>query len=191
MGALARVGLSESQSQAVYGVAPREPFTPWRSLRLALDDFRAAWQEGIPTRLHESSGHVESQEVLGVPPLGGPAMTDRFRDFLTKPARTPMRRAVQRMRESGSLTDRVGAQYLFALACRDFDVFAAGLSLTPPLMPEYAPWYAERAIRRADEVSEQVERQRERPRRIWLACAATGCDTLTEHELCEEHRRVD
>jgi len=198
VGALARVGLSESQSQAVYGAAPREPFTPWRSLRLALDDFREAWQEGIPTKLHESSGHVESQEVLGVPPLGGPAMTDRFKGLLaasvhddpTKPPRTPMRRAVQRMMDSGNLTDRVGGRYLFALACRGFDVFAAGLSLTPPLMPEYAPWYAERAIRRADEVSEQVERQRERPRRIWVACAATGCDTLTEHELCEVHRLV-
>jgi len=185
-GALARVGLSESQSQAVYGVAPREPFTPWRSLRLALDDFRAAWQEGIPSKLHESSEVVEPDSVLGAP-----RMTDRFHAFIEEAPRTPMRRAVQRMIDSMNLTDRVGGRYLFALACRDFDVFAAGLSLTPPLMPEYAPWYAERAIRRADEVSEQVERQRERPRRIWLACAATGCDTLTEHELCEEHRRVD
>ncbi|HKZ91812.1 MAG TPA: hypothetical protein VJZ50_06705, partial [Candidatus Limnocylindrales bacterium] len=67
MGALARVGLSESQSQAVYGVAPREPFTPWRSLRLALDDFRAAWQEGIPSKLHESSEVGEPDSVLGAP----------------------------------------------------------------------------------------------------------------------------
>ena len=188
MGALARVGLSESQSQAVYGAAPREPFTPWRSLRLALDDFREAWQEGIPTKLHESSEVVESEEMNGFPPLGDPRMTDRFKTFVRDTPRIPMRQAVRRMADSSNLTDRVGARYLFALACRDFDVFAAGLSLIPPLMPEYAPWYAERAIRRADEVSEKWGRQRERGYRVQLPCQQPGCNTPTDHALCEVHR---
>lgn len=183
MGALARIGPSESQ--AIADAMILQPVTLYRGLRTALRDFREAWQEGVPIKLHEHEALVEDGDALG-----GPAMTERFKAFVFGVPRNPMRGAVRHMADAGLLADRVGSRFLFALACRDFDVRAAGLSMHPPLMPEFAPWYAERAVRRAFEVIEIVERERQRGRYVQRPCAHAGCDTLTTRELCEVHRVV-
>ena len=154
----------------------------YQALRVALREFRDAWQEGMPERLHESAEHVEAVDPLGQV-LGDPAMTERFRRLLLGGLHTPMRRAVRQM-AYGSLSDRVGARFLFALACRDYDVRAAGLSMSPPLMPEFSPWYAERAIRRAFEVIGQLDK----PRPVRRRCKHDGCVEQTDRLLCRTHR---
>lgn len=169
--------------------AAMEVATPWRSLREAMEWFRAEWQDVLPRRLHEGWSTVEDRDRLG-----GPTWDERFKSYVFradgKPNEQvePLREAFAVMRLKGSMFERIGAAYLFALASMDFDINAAalamgghcfclwdvpdkGLTMTPPhhgrpcpmpsavLMPEYAGWYTEKAIDRLRERTLQILRR--------------------------------
>lgn len=177
VGAYERIRPSESQSIAE--AQDRRPRL-YRDLSAELAWFRTEWQADLPRRLHESASQVESEDHLG-----GPRMTDRFAAYIASgvvwlPHERPdgevemealrlesprgrVRHALAAMATSKSLLERVDARFLFALACRDFDVVAAGLSLTPPIMPEHVPFYAQTGIRWLRERMEGMERRREMP----------------------------
>lgn len=145
----------------------------YHELRKALDWFKAEWQADLPMRLHESAVHVDEQDHLG-----GPRMTDRFRDYLDSGVMwvdgeawkldSPKGRVrpVLMSMATGSLLERRAAHYLFALACLDFDPERAGLSMQPPLLPEYAHYYAEKAITRLAQRLLHSERRAEMPWQI-------------------------
>lgn len=148
-------GPSESQSIAIHGT--RRATSPmYRDVRNAIGWFRFHWTASLPRRLHEGFSTVEPDDVLGAP-----AWSDRFRRFLTEPSHDPIRQAFDTMAR-GSLFDRCGAQFLFRLACLDFEPTSAGLAMTPPLLPEYATWYAEKAIARLSQVLARLP-EREKP----------------------------
>src|SRR3990167_7330403 len=113
--ALARIGISESQATAEHG-HNRVSTTPmYRELREALTWFRAEWQDALPRRLHETDpAAIEAGDSLG-----GAAWTERWRNYLMGEPRDPLRRALAVMLR-GPLFDRIGAQFLFRLACLDF-----------------------------------------------------------------------
>lgn len=147
-------GPSESQSIAVHG--PRSTSPMYRDVRNAISWFRFHWTGSLPRRLHEGYSTVEPDDALGAP-----AWTARFRTFLTEASHDPIRQAFETMAH-GSLFDRCGAQFLFRLACLDYEPERAGLAMTPPLLPEYATWYAEKAITRLAEVLNHLP-EREKP----------------------------
>jgi hypothetical protein len=146
--------------------------TVYRELRSALDWFRAEWQASLPEKLHESAVHVADDDHLG-----GPAMTDRFRDYISsgvmwvdgepwrlEGARGRIRPVLVDMATSGSALERKAAHYLFVLACMDFDPERAGMRMTPPLLPEYSFYYAEKAIVR---IAQRMTQHEARSRMPW------------------------
>lgn len=167
--------IGPSESQAIAEAQVR--VSVYRGARDALSWFKDEWQAPIPERLHR-------HQVDDGDRLGGPALSERFRRYLLDPPRDDLRRAMLEM-ATGSLFERVAAHYLFALACRDFDPAAAGLSMSPPLMPEYSTYYAEKAVARLRERMERVDRPRSRHR----ACAEDGCTQRSDRLYCPDHRR--
>lgn len=149
---------SEQQAQE----AQRALSSPYRDLALALAWFRDEWQASFPRRIHEHDAEHQSGEVLGAP-----SWTERWKTWLSSndPDRDaddprpvePLRRAWLALRASGSMFDRAGAEYLFRLACLDFAMERAALTMDPPLAHPYIAWYAEKAI---DRLREQVVKER-------------------------------
>ena len=137
----------------------------YRELRDALSWFRAEWQADIPTRLHEGWSTVEPGDAWGAP-----AWTARFRRYLLTggtPYPGTTRYGLYRM-SRGNLLERVGAVYLFKLACLDFEPGLAAMAMTPPLLPEYAPYYCQHALGRLAQVMAMPEPLREVPRKEWM-----------------------
>jgi hypothetical protein len=131
----------------------------------------AGRQADLPARLHESAVHVADDDRLG-----GPAMTDRFRDYIVsgvmwvddeawrlEPPRGRLRPTLVDM-ATGSALERKAAHFLFVLACLDFDPARAGMAMTPPLLPEYSYYYTEKAIVR---MAQCIERHESRARLPW------------------------
>lgn len=157
--------------------------TPWPSLLGAIGWFKRQWLDGLPASLHRSGGHVEPDDTAGTPELTGRwrAYIARMDDLLEREPE-PIRDAIRYMATGPNRYDRLGARYLFALACADFEPVKAGWemrgvcvcltaeehALAPcPAMPisdEYSPWYAERAIERLRQVV--MKRAQRRPGRV-------------------------
>jgi len=144
--------------------------TSYRDLRGALDWFRREWQAELPERLHESAVHVDDLDHLG-----GPIMTERFKDYIgsgvmwvgdeVRSLETPrgLLRQVLSDMARGSLLERQAARFLFLLACRDFDPESTGLAMRPPITFEYSPYYAEKALGRLRQRMEQREQRKRQP----------------------------
>lgn len=128
--------------------------SPHATLRLALDWFRTEWQAALPSKMHETDA-VEPQSDWGAP-----AWTDHFRGWIDGPT-DHLRRALAGM-VNGNLSERMGAVYLFRLACLDFDILLAASRMEPPLADAYAAWYTEKAIGR---LRERVRTVKEAPAR--------------------------
>lgn len=136
----------------------------YRSLELELAWFKGEWQAGIPSKLHNLSLVDDGDH------LGGPAWTDRFRDYVAsgvlwvddEPLRleNPSGRVRNELASmaGGSILEQRAARFLFALACLGFDPAKAGLAMNVPLLPEYAYYYAEGAIRRLRQRCEQADK---------------------------------
>jgi hypothetical protein len=173
------------------------------SLRQALDDFREAWQEGMPMELHESAAHVEPDDALG-----DPAMTERFRRFLLGGLNTPIRRALRWM-ANGNTRDRAEARFLFVLACHGFDIRAAAYAIGGchcdaarharprdcprwhlPIDRVFADAVTLQAITRAFAVAGWLLEPRI-GKLVRRACAVDGCDVMTPRRLCERHLAED
>ena len=153
---------------------------PWPSLLGQLGWFKRQWLEGLPAALHRSGGHIEPDDVHGSPEL-----TQKWRtyigrmDDLSEREPEPVRDAIRYLATGPNRYDRLGARFLFALACADFEPVKAGWEmrgvcvclsdeehqLAPcpamPLSDEYSPWYAERAIERLRQVV--MKRAQRRP----------------------------
>ena len=143
----------------------------YHELGQALEWFRHEWQADLPARLHESAVHVEDHDHLG-----GPRMTDRFRDYIAsgvmwvddeawqlEPPKGRVRPVLVTM-AMGSNLERHAARFLFTLACLDFDPEQAGMAMTPPLMPEYSFYYTEKAITR---LAKRMRQSEDRDRLPW------------------------
>lgn len=152
---------AHARSQQQAQEAQRALASPHRSLREALEWFRAEWQASLPVRLHEGWDSVEPGDVLGAP-----AWTLKWRNWLMsvdpKDDTVPMdalRRAHMAMTMSESLWERSGAAFLFRLGCLGFDPLSAGRNMPDPLPVTYTAWYAEKAIDRLREKMEQERRK--------------------------------
>ena len=170
------IGISESQSSAEAEV-PQVAL--YADLRAQLAWFRTEWQAALPEKLHLNASQVDDGDHLG-----GPAMTRRFRDYLTETPRDPLRQAMAEMTKGG-LLESSAARFLFVLACQDFDVVAAGYAVRPPITAEYASYYADKAIGRLRERMRMLDR----PRRSHRACAEDDCTTRTDRLYCADHAR--
>ena len=140
-------------SQAARRAAELSLGSPHASLRDALNWFRWEWQAAIPTVMHTHS------EDIGA--LGGPAWAERFRSYLMGrrlrdqpdgdaegPMSDPFRACWARMWLAGSLADRIGAMFLFRLACLDWDWVRTGETMDPPIGDAYIELYTQQAIDR-------------------------------------------
>lgn len=158
----------------------------WRELRDALAWFRREWTGALPRTLHRSASHVEPGDVQGAPEL-----TDPWRAYIARVDGAerdpdPIRAAIRSMVTGPNRYDRVGARYLFALACADFDPVKAGQEMhgvcvclsreehdgspaegirpapcpTLPLSDEYSPWYTVQAIERLRQVVSRRAKRR-------------------------------
>lgn len=153
---------AHARSQQQAQEAQRALASPHRSLREALEWFRAEWQAALPVRLHEGWDSVEPGDVLGAP-----AWTHKWRLWLSSVdpgddavPMDPLRRAHMAMTMSESLWERAGAAYLFRLGCLGFDPLSAGRNMPDRLPVTYTAWYAEKAI---DRLRERMEQERHRP----------------------------
>lgn len=176
---------AHARSQQQAQEAQRALASPHRSLREALEWFRAEWQASLPVRLHEGWDSVEPGDVLGAP-----AWTLKWRNWLMsvdpKDDTVPMdalRRAHMAMTMSESLWERSGAAFLFRLGCLGFDPLSAGRNMPDPLPVTYTAWYAEKAIDRLREKMEQERRKApgrvERPE--WMDRLGIGKSDAQHH----------
>lgn len=151
---------AHARSQQQAQEAQRALASPHRSLREALEWFRAEWQAALPVRLHEGWDSVEPGDVLGAP-----AWTHKWRTWLSSvdpgdgsvPVMDPLRRAHMAMTMSESLWERAGAAFLFRLGCLGFDPLSAARNMPDVLPVSYTAWYAEKAI---DRLRERMENDR-------------------------------
>lgn len=154
---------AHARSQQQAQEAQRALASPHRSLREALEWFRAEWQAALPVRLHEGWDSVEPGDVLGAP-----AWTHKWRTWLASvdpadksvPTMDPLRRAHMAMTMSESLWERAGAAFLFRLGCLGFDPISAGRNMPDVLPVTYTAWYTEKAI---DRLRERIGQERSKP----------------------------
>lgn len=151
---------AHARSQQQAQEAQRALASPHRSLREALEWFRAEWQAALPVRLHEGWDSVEPGDVLGAP-----AWTLKWRNWLSSvdpgdgeaPLYDPLRRAHMALTMSDSLWDRAGAAFLFRLGCLGFDPMCAARNMPDTLPTAYVAWYTEKAI---DRLRERMAKER-------------------------------
>lgn len=99
---------------------------PWPGLLASIGWFKREWQDALPRHLHDAWDTVEPGDSLG-----SPRLNDRWRAYLFGGTDThePIRHALRGMALSSDRSDRVGAAYLFTLACMDFQPALAGWAL--------------------------------------------------------------
>lgn len=98
----------------------------WPELRAAIGWFKREWRAALPSDMHDGWDTVEPGDTLG-----SPRLNDRWRAYLYSDGalNEPIRAAMREMALADNQADRVGAAFLFTLACMDFEPARVGWKL--------------------------------------------------------------